>query len=530
MQDEIEPAASVPGHRGKKIVVFADGTGSAFSSQESNVWRLYQALDKRQGPDLPLQIARYIPGVGTSPIAVLRYLDGATGFGVPSNVRKLYRFLCWNCEAGDEIHLFGFSRGAFTVRALAGLVAKQGLMPADVTGAEMDRNVMAAWRAYRKDTARLFKDGWPQMNPLISVVRWLRDAVVWAKRQVMGQDQHEAVTKALPLARQPGQVPIRFMGVFDTVEAYGLPVDELRLVVDRLIWPIRFRNYLCSPVVQKVRHALALDEERRSFYPLRFQQGPRPDGWPEPDLQERWFPGVHSDVGGGYPNDEIAFEPLLWMADEAMPDLAFDSDTLQRYRARLYPQALINDSRKGLAMLYRYGPRPIEAGPECGGDPLVDLAVIRKILEGADGYAPLTLPQAFRVASVSKTGPSEPTGLVRDPVRAAVIDRLVGLRRKTNWVTILGLLALIVPVIRSLFGTCRAAGGALLDCSSAVVTGAVVGAPGVIMADWRYYLGVTLLLFAVFWVNKIMASRIRDASRKLWQQPGVALQTPGKGR
>ncbi len=110
----------------KKLIVFADGTGNAFASQESNVWRLYQALDKAQGPDGILQLARYIPEVGTSSVAVIRLLDGATGFGVPANVRKLYRFLCWNWQPGDEIHLFGFSRGAFTVRTLAGLVACRG--------------------------------------------------------------------------------------------------------------------------------------------------------------------------------------------------------------------------------------------------------------------------------------------------------------------------------------------------------------------------------------------------------------------
>ncbi|WP_309668289.1 DUF2235 domain-containing protein [Tabrizicola sp.] len=537
MQDRIEPAdgAAAANPTAKKLVIFADGTGSAFGQQESNIWRMYQALDKTQGPDQPLQIARYIQGVGTSSIGVLRYFDGATGLGVPSNVRKLYRFLCLNWRDGDEIYLFGFSRGAFTVRTLAALVARQGLMPQDVTRAEMDRNAMAAWRAYRKMTAPLIEGGWLRMNPLISVVRGLRDGAVAAKRWVLGQRQHAAVTAALPEARKPGQVPITFMGVFDTVEAYGLPVDELRSVVNWLIWPIQFRNFRCSPVVRRVRHALALDEERRSFYPLRFQQGLRPDGLPEPDLHERWFPGVHSDVGGGYPNDEIAFEPMLWMVDEVSPDLRFDQAALGRYRARLYPQAPINDSRDGLAMLYRYGPRPILAGPEFGGEPLVDLAAVRKILEGADGYAPLTLPAAFRVAAMNKSDQSQPGSLQRDSDAAAVIDRLIGLRRKTNWITIAGLVALVLPLIRSLYGDCCEAAGSVLSCSISVVTGAVSGAPGVILADWRYYLAVALLLIAVFWVNARMASKIRDASGRLWRVPPVpqaegALQTSGGGQ
>src|SRR3954447_18177198 len=141
----------------KKIVVFADGTGNAFTVQESNVWRLYQALDQTQ----PDQVAHYIQGVGTSGFKPLALLDGATGFGVPSNVRKLYTFISWNWEAGDEIYMFGFSRGAFTIRTLTGLIQHEGLLPVsfrqdgnreNVSPAEMRRNAMMAWRSYRSKT------------------------------------------------------------------------------------------------------------------------------------------------------------------------------------------------------------------------------------------------------------------------------------------------------------------------------------------------------------------------------------------
>src|SRR5690348_11970075 len=133
--------ATTPGARApRKLVLFADGTGNAFTSQESSVWRLYEALDHTQ----PDQIAYYIKGVGTAGWAPLAALDGATGIGVPANVRKLYRFLCWNWRPGDEIYIFGFSRGAFTARTLAALIASQGLVPAvvddePVSHAEMER-------------------------------------------------------------------------------------------------------------------------------------------------------------------------------------------------------------------------------------------------------------------------------------------------------------------------------------------------------------------------------------------------------
>ncbi len=88
----------------RKIVLFADGTGNAFTKQESNVWRLYEALDRTK----PDQITYYIKGVGTAGWAPLAALDGATGIGVPSNVRKLYRFLCWNWQPGDRDLHFRF--------------------------------------------------------------------------------------------------------------------------------------------------------------------------------------------------------------------------------------------------------------------------------------------------------------------------------------------------------------------------------------------------------------------------------------
>ena len=159
--EDTKTAAGLPEGRkprtgpNKRLIVFADGTGNAFGGQASNIWRLYEAIDKRGLSPLKSspQLARYIPGVGTSSIGLVRLFDGATGLGVPGNVQKLYRFLCWNWEPGDEIWMFGFSRGAFTVRTLAGLISSQGLMPREVDGttmsvAEMHRNSKGAWRAY----------------------------------------------------------------------------------------------------------------------------------------------------------------------------------------------------------------------------------------------------------------------------------------------------------------------------------------------------------------------------------------------
>ena len=109
----------------KKIILLADGTGNGLLVQVSNICRLSKALDLSRDD----QIVYYIPGVGTEGFKPLAMLDGATGLGVPSNVRKLYRFLSWNWEPGAAIYMFGFSRGAFTIRTLVDFVANQGLLP-----------------------------------------------------------------------------------------------------------------------------------------------------------------------------------------------------------------------------------------------------------------------------------------------------------------------------------------------------------------------------------------------------------------
>ncbi len=513
----------------RRIVVFADGTGNAFSSQESNVWRLYQALDKRAGHES--QLARYIPGVGTSGNAVLRLIDRATGMGVPSNVRKLYCFLCWNWAPGDEIYLFGFSRGAFTVRTLAALVAMQGLMPVRVgnhrvTSAEMMRNAMGAWLSYRTMTAPLALPGtsvwnplnW-QMNPMISIIRGLRDQITFAKRRLLGQRQHSEVVHGLQPERRAGAVPVRFMGLFDTVEAYGMPVEELRSVWNRLIWPIRFRNRRCAWIVGQVRHALSLDDERLSFHPIRFDVRPRPDGRPVPETQEVWFAGVHSDVGGGYPNDETAFAPLLWIAEQAAAQgLAFDRAALDRIRARLYPQALIHDSRQGLATIYRYSPRMIGASAAEGGMPVVHQSVLQKIAGGADGYAPLGLPQGFRVTVGAKTtGGFSESGLVQDASALVGLRRLIRRRKATNWVTILCVLALTaLPFLAA-----NPPVNDLLRGAGAVLGGLVPGWAMLwvesLLSNWRVSGPILALILLIYFVNQSLALRIRDVGLRLWK-------------
>lgn len=389
----------------KKILVFADGTGNAFTTQESNVWRLFRAVDQSQ----PDQIAHYIQGVGTSGFRPFAMLDGATGFGVPSNVRKLYRFICWNWKPGDEIWLFGFSRGSFTVRALVGLIDHEGLVPARIGGeqvsrAEMDRNAMAAWRAYRSKTA-------PSrgMFPTVWLARKIRDLLLAGYRTVRGLQSYDAV-RAETERQDRSDVAIAFLGVFDTVEAFGVPIEELRIAIDKAVWPISFRTGKLSTKVLTARHALAFDEERRSFFPIRFRP-PAPDA--RQSIEEVWFAGVHSDIGGGYPDGALSFLPLVWMAEEAgQKNLRFRRGVLNGFRREASPFGRLHDSRSGLAALYRYAPRRIAPASSARTLTVVHRSVLEKMTLGSERYAPVPMPPDAVVLMPNGTkaslGPPDP--------------------------------------------------------------------------------------------------------------------------
>lgn len=370
----------------RKFVLFADGTGNAFTRQESNVWRLYEALDRTR----PDQVAYYIKGVGTASWAPLAALDGATGIGVPSNVRKLYRFLCWNWRPGDEIYIFGFSRGSFTARTLAAMISSQGLVPAEIGGvpvshSDMQRNTMAAWREYRRESIP-----WHKSLPTIWISRIVRDVVLGLYNFICRRPSYKTVRAAMDGRRD---VEVEFLGVFDTVEAFGVPVEELRTAIDWAIWPISFRNGRLGKKVRRARHALALDDERTTFHPIRFEHK-----LDDPRIKEVWFTGVHSDVGGGYPDGTLAFVPLVWMASQVEGDLRFQPGAIDHFRTYQSAIGPMHDSRSGAAVFYRYGPRPIgESVTKEGGPPVVHFAVVERMLHGCDNYAPVTLPASAKV-------------------------------------------------------------------------------------------------------------------------------------
>lgn len=388
---------------GRRIVLLSDGTGnSAAQVWRTNVWRTFEALDF-SGSD---QVAYYDDGVGTSSFKPLAILGGAFGFGLKRNVIDIYKFACRNWrDDSDEIFGFGFSRGAFTIRAVMGLILNQGLVAA-ATEQELDRKARAAYRAYRRER-------YHTAFRIEHVFRALRD-LLW--RDDYDKTDNRAIAR------------IRFVGVWDTVAAYGLPIDEMTRGVSRYIWPLQLPDHkLDLARVQRACQALSIDEERTTFHPeLWDERGARPalpraDGerhLADEQISQVWFAGVHANVGGGYPDDALAYIPLVWMLRQAQScGLRFksdqgtppaDPDTFKHAIAMCDKDGRLYDSRQGLYSYYRYGPRKL--ADLCSyrysahdqvmvPRPKIHESALRRIESRAHSYAPVGLPPTYDVAT-----------------------------------------------------------------------------------------------------------------------------------
>ena len=356
----------------KNIVLCSDGTGNdAKKLRGTNILRLFQAIDI-DGAN-PTQVAVHDDGVGSQGFKPLRMISGATGLGLSSNIRQIYRFLCTNYEPGDKIYLFGFSRGAYTVRAVTGMILRCGVARTwdldqtsgrkiPLANTEFNNRVRAAYRAFRKSYRQ------PSGNNTLSDTEIFRNEY--------------AVHDATHAPR--GKVEIKFVGVWDTVDAVGLPIDELAQFFDRFVWKFRFPEKELGARVKKGCHALAIDDARHTFHPVlwdeRHEQSVKPDEAPR--IEQVWFSGMHADVGGGYARSELALVSLNWMMEKAKQHgLIFQSEKWNEYRAAANPLGTLHNSRAGPAVYYRYKPRHIqEISADCGiSKPVIHASVLTRI-------------------------------------------------------------------------------------------------------------------------------------------------------
>lgn len=248
----------------KNIVICCDGTNNKFGKVNTNVVKLYSLLNNTKN-----QVSFYDPGVGTFsslPVStrsakfVSKLLGLAFGLGITQNIEEAYSYLMKTYEPGDQIYLFGFSRGAYTVRALAALIHKCGIL-------EKHNDQLIEY------AIKLFKE---------------------AQNDEISEDFKKTFSV---------NASIHFLGLWDTVSSVGW-------VWNPVVLPYTTNN----PSVNIVRHAISIDE-RRAF----FRQNLIGDRVTSQDRKQVWFPGVHSDVGGGYNpgKNGLSKIALEWMLKEA---------------------------------------------------------------------------------------------------------------------------------------------------------------------------------------------------------------------
>ena len=392
-----------------RIIVLSDGTGNAASKVwRTNVWRVFELLDLT-GRE---QVAKYDDGVGSSAFKPLALLGGAFGWGLKRNIIDLYKFVCRNYEPGAQIYAFGFSRGAFTVRVLVALILEEGLVTYH-SESDLHARAKAAYRAFRaKHFRTVFR--------IETIFRAIRNIIVGA---------HHVIVRGHRLHYDRSEntiVPsIEFIGVWDTVAAYGLPIEEMTRGVSQYLWPLYLPERSLHPNVRRACHALSLDDERTTFHPVLWSE--KGEMLPVPDSEGRvwlkderisqvWFPGVHANAGGGYPDDALAYMPLYWIMQEAaLRGLIFkkppsaDPNAFLKVASARDPDGRQYDSRAGLAGYYRYGPRKIAdltSARMSGSDaveillPKIHESVLIRLRSDSNAYAPIGIPAKYGVATV----------------------------------------------------------------------------------------------------------------------------------
>ncbi len=275
----------------KRIAIFCDGTWNTPDEMENgkpcqtNVVKMAKAISPVSDDGIRQELY-YHPGIGSEGHMMKRVFDGATGTGISANILDAYRYIINTYKSGDELFLFGFSRGAFTVRSLAGLIRNSGILKIE----NMDQ-VQRAFNIYRSRH--------PTYQPREV------ESTLFRKTYAVEEVTH-----------------IKFIGVWDTVGALGNPLFMNSMLSQRN----QFHDTELSSKIGNAFHALAVDEKRRNFEAALWHQQP---GIKDQVLEQVWFTGVHSDVGGGYVETGLSDIALKWMLEKAQScKLKFDNITL----------------------------------------------------------------------------------------------------------------------------------------------------------------------------------------------------------
>ena len=358
---------------GRNIIFCADGTGNRGGyTPDSNIYKMYHAIDLHD-PET-VQIAFYDNGVGTQKSTLVRGLSGAFGFGFKSNVCDLYEYLARHYNSDDNIYMFGFSRGAATIRAFNGFIDACGLIDGrDKGNKELKSEVKLAMKAYAKK---------PQQ-----------------REQILSKLKRHSVCPT-----------VHFIGVWDTVSALGFPektdkagtflkvldaVFRLAGSISDAFFPHKFYNYELTPNVTNACQALAIDDERTSFWPKVWREDSA--AAKNVNVEQVWFCGMHSNVGGGYQRAGLANVSFDWML-RRISGLKFKHGVPQSAQDNANVNGRMYDSRQGLATYYRYHPREIyKLCAAAGAEVKIHASVMSRLKLRTANYAPVLLPESFKI-------------------------------------------------------------------------------------------------------------------------------------
>lgn len=348
----------------KRLIVYCDGTWNRADQTTkdgkpcpTNILKLFE-LTLSEGKDGVAQIALYLAGVGTR--MGERLTGGGFGYGISDNVKTAYAFIVSNYEPGDGIYLFGFSRGAFTARSIAGLIRNMGILRRD--------RLHLANEAYEH-----YRDQDPKWTPESDLSKTFRAA------------------NAHPVC------DIHFLGVFDTVGALGAPFGSVLSKITDALFNTQFHDVKLSSIVLSAYHALAIDERRWPFRPTLWELNEthrariaesKQKGEQSP-YEEKWFPGVHSNVGGGYEKTGLSDCALEWMVEKARGrglDIASEQNWPFQPKLKEAPENSQTFFYRAATLLFEKLPRLISRkAPESS-----DAALVKYVNRAGDYVRPIS--------------------------------------------------------------------------------------------------------------------------------------------
>lgn len=331
-------SSATQGNAKKRIAIFLDGTWNTVDDN-TNVWRL-KSLCADQYLGGPQQVTYYDIGVNG-------FVGGTVGKGLGDNIKEAYKWLIDVYSPNDEIFIFGFSRGAFTARSLAGLITKYGVL----------------------------KPGAPlSINQIYDRYERANDETIWKLCAQMDEGSRTVESCSLEerwLVKYSMRVPIKMVGVWDTVGKVGVPFGDIPGISSSALG---FFHTGLRVWIENAYHALAIDEHRGAFPPtlwtVRKPHDPKAIVAKPRSLssvEQRWFAGAHGNVGGGNASDLLAQIPLRWIMSKAeQHGLAFkdtvdiDGDVLKADVADSYSEFV----RGAYKLIQGRAYRPIGALPE----------------------------------------------------------------------------------------------------------------------------------------------------------------------